>query len=90
MQPDDMKIFRNELDRIDSQVLDLIKKRFEIVSKIGRLKQLLKIQSLQEERRRKVLALWRERAVQLSIDPAFTEKLYELIHDESLRIQDSI
>jgi len=88
MQQEDLDILRARIDQVDQKILEILSVRFEIVSEIAHVKKGLILPTLQEDRKKQVIAKWKGNATALSLDPMFAEKLFELIHAESVRQQD--
>lgn len=79
--------YRKSIDLFDDQIIKLLKKRFEIVEKIGLWKKKNKTQPLDEKRWREVLDAKINLAKKLRLNEEFVKKLYELIHSEALEIE---
>lgn len=78
---------RKKIDAADRALLSTMAKRFEIVKKIGFVKQKMGAPIYQKSRWQ---ALARDRvrhARKLGINKDFAHALYQLIHKEALRIQ---
>ena len=75
---------RKEIDRIDGEIFDLLKRRFEISKKIGRVKagNGLDIEDIEREK-----AMIEKRIEESGLSEDFVEKLFELIFEESKRLQ---
>lgn len=78
---------RGEIDLIDKQILELLKKRFDIAVKIGQLKKRQKISITNRSREKEIFEKLKESAKKLDIDNNFAEKLFRLIIAQSKRIQ---
>lgn len=70
---------RTELDEIDSQILNLLAKRFEKIKLIGELKKEKNIPVLQKSREKIVIDRAKNAALQNNIDPVYFEKIYKVI-----------
>lgn len=82
--------FRNQIDEIDYRVIELFNERVNIAYKIGLFKKERKISALQIDRYQELLNNRVEYAQGLSISKDFIMKLFEIIHEESVRVQSSI
>ena len=89
MSQEKLPLLRNQIDQIDAQLLELMKKRFEIVGEVGKVKKGSALPTHQENRKQQVIEKWKNTASTLGLDPSFAEKLFEVIHSESVKIQDS-
>lgn len=81
---------RHEIDEIDEKIIQSFAERMKIVEEIGEYKRDKNVAIFQAERWAQILnsrGNWANEN-QLNID--FIEKIYRLIHDESLRIQTKI
>ena len=70
---------RTELDEIDARILDLLTKRFEKIKLIGELKKEKNMPILQKSREEVVINRAKKAALKNGIDPAYFEKIYEVI-----------
>lgn len=76
--------FRKEFDKIDLEILEIIKKRLILSRKIGEFKKknCLKIRDRKREKE-----LIEDRLEKSSLDSGFIKKLFKLILKESRRVQ---
>lgn len=78
---------RTEFNAIDKKIIGLLQKRAKLSKKVGKLKNELNLPILQKE----VWAEQRKKRQELNkkenIRAAFLEKVFDLIHKESIRIQ---
>lgn len=88
MTPDDIIQLRNELDMIDSQLLQLLSHRMQISSTIGNIKREHNMPIFQPQRWQQVLDKQIANAITLGLDAQFVKELFEKIHTESLRQQE--
>lgn len=70
---------RADLDEIDTEILGLLAKRFEKIKLIGELKKEKNMPILQKSREEIVINRARKAALKNGIDPAYFEKIYEVI-----------
>ncbi len=83
----DIDSLRSRIDKLDTKILRLLKRRFKTVEKLSIRKRQedLPIKDVQrEERIHKSIA---QRAKSFHLNPSFTKKLFTLILDESKNIQ---
>lgn len=75
-----LEFLRKQIDELDDQIVSLLAKRMKTVKKIGQLKKKNNIQVFDKERWQKVIRSKK----------GFVKKIWEIIHDESLKIEKSI
>jgi len=80
-----MEELRNELDRIDLEMMTLLEQRMEICKQIGKIKKAKCLPIYQPEQYRRHLELLKNSTKNL--DRAFVQQLYDVIHSEALRVQ---
>lgn len=85
-----LKEWRLQIDQLDSNMIQLLAKRLEIVDKIGDYKLANNIPFYQVERWRHIIAERIAEGKQYGIDEAFLLKLLQLIHKASIRRQAEI
>ena len=78
---------RKEIDDIDSEILNLLAKRTDTVRKIGRLKREHHLEPLDEKRWKEVLESRLSLAYSLNLSSDFIKKIYDLIHENSLAVE---
>lgn len=81
---------RTEVDEVDTLLINSFSKRMEIISKIGEYKKQKNVPIFQAERWAEILKTRGEWANENNVSVGFIEKVYRLIHDESLKIQTKI
>ncbi len=79
--------YRDQIDSVDAQILELLAQRMEGVDKIGGYKRDHQVAILQLERWAEVLKTRGSMAEELGLHDGFIRKLLDLIHQESIRIQ---
>jgi chorismate mutase-like protein len=72
---------RDAIDSVDAQMLDLLRKRLELVLKVGEIKNAHGVKVYDPERERQVLAKL-EGLVQAPMRPEMVRRIYERIIDE--------
>lgn len=85
--PDNLQHLRDELDHIDSQLLELLGRRMEISSQIGDIKHRHNMPLFQPERWQQVLDKQIAHGRAIGLDATFVKDLTEKIHSESIRHQ---
>ena len=86
--PGEMRRLREELDMIDTQLLELLSRRMKISFAIGNIKRKHNMPIFQPERWQQVLDKQLEKGRSLGLDANFVKELSEKIHGESLRQQE--
>lgn len=81
---------RRQIDRVDYELLQVLAARFIIVDKIGEYKRDNNVTVLQMERWAQILKDRIPFGVHHGLNGEFVHRLYELIHSESLRLQNAI
>ncbi len=71
--------FRQEIDRIDEQILALLAQRLKLADDLVALKRKLKLEIRDEARERAIIARARKRAKDEGLDPAFVESIMSLV-----------
>ncbi len=83
-----MSELRGAVDEIDSQLLELIGGRMEIVREMGRLKTELNVSTLQPDRWREILVDRVRKGVALDLSEDFVLQVMQSIHEEAIRLQE--
>ncbi|WP_020501545.1 chorismate mutase [Sciscionella marina] len=79
---DELEALRRELDELDTSIVDLLAKRFEVTGRVGVLKRDADVAAVDHEREREMFARLRDRARDKGISPELVESLYRLIVSE--------
>lgn len=82
--------FRQEIDILDTNLLEILGKRFEKVREINIFKKTHQIPPLDENRKQEIIEKLSKQAKSLDLSPEFILELFELIHAESIKIQSKI
>ena len=78
---------RSHIDTLDANLISLIKERLELIEKIAGEKEKNNITAFQLERWMEILQTRTEWATNQNLSKDFAEKLFQLIHEESIRTQ---
>lgn len=78
-----LKPFRDEIDRLDHDIVELIGKRFQVVHDVGVTKAKHKLSPVQPARMDAVLDRVGALATQNNLDPAFIRNLYCMMIDHA-------
>jgi chorismate mutase len=81
---------RKDIDKLDEEMLQTLAKRLDIVKELGELKKQNNLTILQIKRWSYVFEDRLEKGADLGIDRDFLNKMLEIIHDESIRLQTDI
>ncbi|MCF8388679.1 MAG: bifunctional 3-deoxy-7-phosphoheptulonate synthase/chorismate mutase type II [Bacteroidales bacterium] len=87
---DKLQEMREKIDRLDEEMLQTLARRLEIVKEIGDFKKQKNLTILQIKRWSYVFEDRLEKGVELGIERDFLNKMLEILHDESIRIQTDI
>lgn len=82
-----LKNFRNEIDVIDDEILNLVAKRMNVSEQIGKFKKEHKVTVLQMDRWTKVLAKNINKGLNLGLDEETVKQIFEIIHKGSIKRQ---
>ncbi|MBU0648055.1 chorismate mutase [Patescibacteria group bacterium] len=81
-------IYRKEIDRIDGEILKLLVERMRVVEKIGEYKRKARKDIVDLERLSEMLQFRKVLAGELGLEEELVERLFEMIHDFSVRRQE--
>ena len=81
---------RAKIDEVDYELIDIIAKRLDLVKQIGEYKRNSNITILQLERWRNVIQDRLKKGVEKGLNKKFLIDLFELVHEESIRLQNEI
>jgi len=79
---------RGEIDQVDGQIMDMLRKRMDIVQAIGECKRSREVSTLQPERWREMVALRMQQGTRLGFSAEFLQHLYAIIHEEAIQWQE--
>ncbi|MEC7275388.1 MAG: chorismate mutase [Bdellovibrionota bacterium] len=78
---------RQQIDRIDSELMESLRMRFNIVERIGDLKMKNHVTALQVHRMDEMINKVKALAENMGLRGQFANELYHVIHEESVKIQ---
>lgn len=87
---DKLSQFRNMMDEIDDELINVLKKRMNVIEQIGEYKKEHHLIIFQLERWQEILRTRSQWAEKLGIPRAFMEKICQQLHEESIRIQTDV
>ncbi len=79
---------RKQIDILDSQLLDILRKRLDVVDGVGKTKKELGISPLDMNRWNQVLETQLKKAELLGLRKEFVKKILDTIHEEALLIEE--
>ncbi|MCK4638103.1 MAG: bifunctional 3-deoxy-7-phosphoheptulonate synthase/chorismate mutase type II, partial [Bacteroidales bacterium] len=81
---------RAKIDEVDYELINILAKRLELVKQIGEYKRNSNITILQLKRWRNVIQDRLKKGVEKGLSKNFLIDLFELVHEESIRLQNEI
>jgi chorismate mutase len=87
---DKLHQLRNMIDEIDDELINVLKKRTQVIEQIGLYKKEHNITIFQLERWQEILRTRAQWAEKLGISRLHVERLCQLLHDESIKIQNDV
>lgn len=78
---------RKQIDELDNQLMDLLSKRMRVCREIGQYKKEHNMTVLQTGRYNEILAKRGPQGTACGMSPEFAARIFELIHEESVRQQ---
>lgn len=81
---------RQQIDAVDAALLHALAQRMELVKQIGYHKQAASLAPVQPDRWMKVVEHRQHLGRSLQLNERFVLALFELIHDESINLQDQL
>jgi len=85
-----LDLLRNRIDAIDSELLEMLASRVEIVKEIGQYKRDNNVTALQINRWTQLMENRVKLGKSLDLDETFIKILFQLIHEDSVRMQTEI
>jgi len=82
--------YREQIDSIDQQMLELLSKRMDVIDKIGKYKLNNNITIFQLRRWENILKTRTELGVKMGLNNTFIKEILQLMHKESIQIQNKI
>lgn len=86
----ELSTLRDTIDKLDSQILELLSARFECVKEVAQVKKLHNLPALAPTRWQEVLDSRIQKGNELGLNEKFVTDLYNLIHDMALEIEKEI
>jgi len=82
-----MQTIRRKIDEIDTQILELLSKRQQLSLEIAEQKKGLNLPLRDDKREQEINERLKTQAAKLNLSSAFIVQLFELIFEESRRLQ---
>ena len=83
--PDELLILREQIDRIDDELIELLAARFEVTAKVGELKARDGLESVDPVREQEKLERLRLLAAHKGLNTEFTLDFFQTIFDEVVK-----
>ncbi len=80
--PDELLSLRNQIDKLDDELLSILAKRFEVTAEVGKLKADKGLDSVDEVREEQKLFDLMTRAEEKALSPEFVLSLFKMIFAE--------
>ena len=78
---------REEINTIDDELIEVLAKRMDVVREIGKFKKENNLSTLDEKRWQEVLERVLETAKKYNLSQNLIKKIYEIIHNSALEIE---
>ncbi len=85
-----LDVLRNRIDAIDSELLETLSSRVEIVKQIGKYKKDNNVTALQINRWTQLMENRVNMGIKMDLNETFVKILFQLIHEDSVRMQTEI
>ncbi|MBI2074557.1 MAG: chorismate mutase [Candidatus Levybacteria bacterium] len=84
---DQLRKYREEIDKIDNGILNLLIKRFLLIAKIGEYKKQHNLKIKDNKREYEKIESLKNKVKGYNIDKAFINKIWKIIFKESYKIE---
>lgn len=82
-----LKKLREEIEKIDTAIIEKLANRQKLVKEIGRLKLEFGLSVLDSERETQLLDRYQSLSKEYELDPVFVQKLFEVVFSYSRSLQ---
>lgn len=79
--------FRNQIDKIDNNIIILLKKRLDIVKKVGEYKHKHNLKIVDKTREKELLVAKKVIAKKLNVNEKYIDDLFKRIIKESYKVE---
>lgn len=86
----DLNDLRIEIDKADSEMLNLLAKRLSLVHQVGEYKKANNLPPLQPQRWQQVLEKLKLDAKKLNLNQQLVEDIWNLVHEHALRLEEGV
>ncbi|MBT5485070.1 MAG: chorismate mutase [Gammaproteobacteria bacterium] len=83
--PDELLALRDEIDRIDNELINLLAERFSVTAKVGQLKAKNQLDSVDPVREQEKLERLRQLASDKSLNSDFILDLFQMVFGEVVK-----
>jgi chorismate mutase len=83
-----MSSLRHAVDEIDADIVELLRRRMEVVRQMGQIKRENQVSTLQPSRWNEVLLSRTNAAGKKGLSAEFISQVYQIIHEEAIRLQE--
>lgn len=87
---DELSSLRSQIDRLDNELLHILKLRNDVINKIANAKLNQNVTALQKNRFEEMLIERQKTGSVYSLDCDYIKNIFDIIHEESVRIQTEI
>ncbi len=85
---EELNKLRKRIDKIDQQIILLLSQRLDTCFEVGKVKRKLQVENFLDKKRwQEVINSKKELGKIYNVDEKFIEKIYELIHQYTLKIE---
>jgi len=85
-----LDILRSRIDTLDSELIEILKARTDIVEQIALYKKRNNVMALQIDRWTKMLNTRVEWGNKMNVDPTLIKSIFHIIHEDSVRQQSEL
>lgn len=86
----ELETLRNQINRIDNDLMTLLSQRMDVVRSIGKLKEDNKVTVLQSNRWQELVSDLIKKGRDLGLEEKYVKSLLDVIHIESIRVQNTL
>lgn len=87
---EELKELRSQIDSLDSRLVEILAERMRVCIEVGEYKKKYDITVVQNDRFQEILEKRSEQGAQQGLSKDYVKKIFELIHEESVRRQEEI
>jgi chorismate mutase len=87
---DKLNFYRQQINRLDDELLELLSERMKVAEEIGRIKKRKSVAVLQTDRWNEIMQKAVKKGKNLGLSEKFINRLFKAVHQESIEKQESI